>query len=91
MTTLDMTALVEWRGKPDVHAPGSSAGTGPIVVHAVVAGDLLTLCGLHVVSQLLPALPSDPAVEVCPACVDITVQLAAGLLTHVHQDRPNGG
>lgn len=88
MTSPDMVALVEWRAKPEITeaAPGSYHGTDRLVVHAVVAGDLLTLCGDHVISQLLAAGVPGPATTVCGRCLDITQQLAGGLLTHIHQE-----
>lgn len=83
----DMKALVEWAGNLDVYqvAPGGRCGKVRFVLHAVVDGDLLTLCGQLGADQLLPVPPGP--VEVCPRCVAITEQLAAGLATHIHHDR----
>lgn len=80
----DMQALVAWAGRLGVDqvAPG---GRAVFVLHAVVDGDLLTLCGQFGAAQLLPVPPGP--VEVCPRCVGITEQLAAGLAVHIRDGR----
>ena len=82
----DMKALVEWAGNHNAQAaPGDTVVRARFVLPAVVDGDLLTLCGQLGADQLL-LVPPGP-VEVCPRCVAITEQLAAGLATHIHHDR----
>lgn len=83
-----MARLVEWRAPigPGVRPglPGYYAGAA----HAVVDGDLLTLCGQLAATNTRPLTGPATGVPVCPACAEITRQLAAGLVAHIHEETP---